>query len=66
MNPKVVGRLKIIVTGLEAWLAGEPGKTQAVRDVVKLLGKPKAYREKIWLARCLHHVLGHHTRSVGY
>jgi len=53
MNPAVVPRLRVIVAGLEAWLAGEPGEGDA-RAVVETLGQRDAYKEKRWLVRCLH------------
>jgi len=65
MNPEVKPRLAAVVKGLEVWLAGEPGD-DATRKIVAALGKRDAYKEKVWLARCLHNYLSHHAAGTGY
>jgi len=65
MNPEVKPRLAVIVGGLRSWLADKAGDGET-KQVVDLLGKQDAYKEKVWLARCLLNYLGHHVRGAGY
>ena len=65
MNPDLKPRLTAIVEGLKAWIAGKPGEGES-KQVAEQLGKPDAYKEKMWLVRCLHNYLSHHVAAAGY
>ena len=65
MDPEALPRLKVIVAGLEAWLAGQPGQGQAA-EVARALGEPGQYKEQRWLVRCLHTILSRHAVGKGY
>jgi hypothetical protein len=51
-NPADLPSVTEAIAGLELWLAGE-GVECASAEVRSRRGDPDAYREKIWLARCL-------------
>jgi len=65
MNPEIKPRLTAIVGGLTAWIASKPGEGES-KQVAEQLGKPDAYKEKAWLAKCLLNYLSHHVAAAGY
>ena len=55
-NPVDAPKVAAAVEALEAWLGGRTSEHQIAAG----LGDPHAYKEKVWLARCLLTYLRHH------
>ena len=51
-NPENIPRLETRVKAIEDWLAGNPSGADT-QEIFEVLGETTAYKEKVWLARCL-------------